>query len=307
MHPIARLHQPIPATDVTAIRITHDPAVSAILTSSPISAIWHQGALKYRDDSGFVGDYLVQHQDGTRSIIPAATFAKTYEAIEPLPDSSAQQAHYSYSFIGPVQQVRAFASLHGDNHENTMTVTVNAQLTLEDHNQLCAEFPALFDAEPPVDTKGLFQTVCHVQIKPTDFVNTVVEIKHPAHPRPTSLFPMDISFRAGQSIVQTIAESTHFIPRVSYQHHNQTILDSQLNAAMRLMANVSSEETDSLVEPRALWMIPIEKLDALGRAIFASWTNGEPKLHYPGPGLAGHLALWGLTVEDLMVQTDEQD
>ena len=306
MHPIARLHQPIPATNVTAIRITHDPAVSAILTSDPISATWHQGALKYGEHSGFVGDYLVQHQDGTRSIIPAAAFARSYEAAEPLPDAPARQARYSYSFIGPVEQVHSFASLHDEQTKSTMPVTINTQISPTEHNQLCAEFPNLFDAETPVDTNGLVQTACHVRVKSEDFVNIVVKLKRPEHPRPTSLFPLEISFRTGQSVVHAIAESTDFIPRVSYQHNNQTILDNQLNAAMLLIANVSSEETDSLVEPRALWTIPIEKLDAIGRVITTSWMHGEPELHYPKPGLAGHLALWGLTVEDLMVQTDDQ-
>ena len=316
MHPIARHYHFSAPTEVTAIRISNDQQVSAVLTSPPVNAFWLKDTLHYGNQSGSAGDYLVQYQDGERSIVPASVFQNTYEATEAAPNLTTQQARYNYSLIAEEQHVKLLASMHidDDEDEDSMPVAVHTRLSREYHDELCAEFPNILSRNPDVEPYGLTTTNFDLRVKHRDFIYAIKQLQSPQQPATPFRYPLDVSFRTSQGVVHAINESKNFTPQVTYLHQGDIIPQATLIAATRLMAQVFSEENNSVVEPLKLWTVPIQQLDALGRTIVQAWIHDtigsstpnvkEPELHYPEPGLTGHLALWGLDPKDILTKPE---
>lgn len=133
--------------------------------------------------------------------------------------------------------------------------------------------------------------------------------------KPAGQFPLAITTRLPDPADAKYPYRLCFSPRVIYRDHSVTISSDTFDQALKLMVDIYNEETCQHWRPMPTASIPIAKLDAFGRAITTDWiTPGghqppivqEPAIRYPTPGLAGNLALWGLTPADLLAFVDER-
>lgn len=306
MHPTARLYRVNNPTEVTAIRIADSPDVLEAILSLPCSPQWNDGSLTIGHMQGYAGDYIVQRQEGDVQIVPAEAFEKTHEADELPPDPTTQHALYIlYGTVTP-EDLTALLQYSQPIRPGHTALEIHTDFLIENPRPLTTSEPTLI---APTNRAHPYRTRFRASVPTENLAEVIAGHLKPDHDSAREQHQAFAFFRAGIEVPRQLRNIHHLQYDVTYRDRDHIVSSNNLRDALSLMAQIRSEELDAPVQPRSLTDIPLHVLDRFGRAVTTSWLAHtvhkqhaevhEPTLHYPEPGLVGHLNLWGLTPQDL--------